>query len=245
MFCCVRRVEGFTVQSVEGSIGKVQDLLFDDLSWIIRYLIVDTHAQLARDRALLLMLSVAHIDWENEIVPVNLTKESVNNSPEVGTPLPVSRQKESQVYNYYGRTPYWGAGFSLGAQAIADMVNAQDSGLLDKLTSDIVDSHLRSTRKITGYRLTGANETIGKIVDYLVESNNWIIRYLVIETSDQKHHLISPQWIHEINWPDEMMAVNLDEDLVRSAPQYEYGNFVTREYEEGLYQHYHQKAYWE
>ena len=35
-------IKGFTIGAIDQQIGKVSDLLFDDLDWRIRYFAVDT-----------------------------------------------------------------------------------------------------------------------------------------------------------------------------------------------------------
>jgi len=35
-------LKGVTIQATDGDIGSVQDLYFDDHSWTVRYLVVDT-----------------------------------------------------------------------------------------------------------------------------------------------------------------------------------------------------------
>jgi hypothetical protein len=246
MYCCVRRVEDFAVRSSEGKIvGKVSDFLFDDLSWIIRYLVIDTSKTLGRQQVVVLTLSIAHIDWENRVIPVNLTTHNVKESPEIPAGTPIPRQIEQKIYQYYGRTPYWGAGTSLGAQAIADIVNNQKGGLVDKLTKNVFDSHLRSIQALSMFKMASSTGEIGRIVDFLTESNIWFIRYLVIERSDRSHVLFSPQWIQEVNWPDEMMVTELNRGLIEKMPSYEYGTPVSRTFEEELFRHFDKTPYWE
>jgi len=38
----VKTLEGYTLDSLDGEIGKVKDFYFDDQYWAIRYLVVDT-----------------------------------------------------------------------------------------------------------------------------------------------------------------------------------------------------------
>jgi sporulation protein YlmC with PRC-barrel domain len=247
MFCCANRVEGYSVQALGERVGKVKDLLYDDLSWIIRYLVVDTSERIPKDQVLLLMLSIAQIDWENERIPVNLTIEDVKKSPAIDAHLPVSRKKELEIYNYYGRSPYWGAGFSLGTQAIADIISAQDETLLEKMKEEQQDSHLRSIQEVTGYHLVSNGKRVGTVMDFFVESSNWIIRYLIIDMIDggsNKQVLFSPQWIHEISWAEQEMRTDISPHLIFSAPAYNPEYIVMRPFEEALYQHFNQPAYW-
>jgi hypothetical protein len=244
MFCCANQVNGFSVLALGKKVGKVKDFLFDDLSWIIRYLLVDTNERISINQVLLLMLSVAEIDWENQIVPVNLTIEDLIKSPQVEAHLPVSRQKELEIYNYFGRMPYWGAGFSLGAQAVADMVTSQNERLLNEPSTEKSDSNLRTLQEVTGYKLTNGDEMIGKVSDFFVESSNWIIRYLIIDMNNQKQTLFSPQWVSDISWRTQEMRTRLTRDQIYSAPIYDSNYMITRQYEEKLYQHFNQQGYW-
>ncbi|HEX6102828.1 MAG TPA: PRC-barrel domain-containing protein, partial [Alphaproteobacteria bacterium] len=38
----VDHLRGYTIRATDGEIGTVDDLLFDDRSWIVRYVVVDT-----------------------------------------------------------------------------------------------------------------------------------------------------------------------------------------------------------
>jgi sporulation protein YlmC with PRC-barrel domain len=247
MFCCANRVKGYSVHAVGKRVGEVKDLLFDDLSWIIRYLVVDTSEWIPKAEVLLLMLSIAHIDWENQRIPVNLTLDDVKKSPDVESNLPVSRLKEQEIYAYFGRSPYWGAGFSLGAQAIADIVSAQQGQFQERPQQDKVDSHLRSIKEVSGYHLISDGETLGTVSDFFVESSNWIIRYLIIDILNgpiDKQILFSPQWVSEISWNNQALNTKLQADRLISAPAYNPSANVTRQYEEKLYEHFQQQAYW-
>ena len=49
MIRSVKDLEGFTIGATDGAIGKVTDFYFDDESWVIRYVVVDTSAWLGRE----------------------------------------------------------------------------------------------------------------------------------------------------------------------------------------------------
>ena len=68
---------------------------FDDKTWAIRYLVVDTGAWLPGRRVLISPIALGQPDWAGQFFPVKLTMEQVRNSPDIDTDKPVSRQQES------------------------------------------------------------------------------------------------------------------------------------------------------
>lgn len=89
---------GQIVDASDGAVGTVSDLLFNDASWSVRWLVVDTGAWLPGRRVLLPPLALGQPDSAARHIPVMLTMKQVKDSPEVGTDMPVSRQIEASVY---------------------------------------------------------------------------------------------------------------------------------------------------
>lgn len=59
MLCSVREVQTAAVDANDdGRIGSIEAMLFDDVSWIIRYLVVDTGSWLPGRRVLISPISV-------------------------------------------------------------------------------------------------------------------------------------------------------------------------------------------
>jgi len=44
------------------------------------------------------------------------------------------------------------------------------------------DPHLRSTKDITGYHIQALDGEIGHVTDFIIDEENWSIRYLVVDT---------------------------------------------------------------
>ena len=107
-------IKGYAIAASDGRIGTVSDFLFDDNSWLVRWLVVDTGHWLSGRKVLLPPFVLGHPDPEKLEFPVRLTMAQVKDSPDISTDRPVSRQMESNVYDFYGWRPYWGAGFYMG-----------------------------------------------------------------------------------------------------------------------------------
>src|SRR5438876_3455863 len=50
--------KGLTIAAVDGDLGSVKDLYFDDLTWTVRYLVVDTGGWLPGRQVLISPMSV-------------------------------------------------------------------------------------------------------------------------------------------------------------------------------------------
>ena len=53
-------------------------------------------------------ISVLQTDWLEQTQPVSITKKQVEDSPNIDTDKPVSRQNEEQTMGYCGYPNYWG-----------------------------------------------------------------------------------------------------------------------------------------
>src|SRR5271163_701252 len=107
-------INGFAIAASDGHIGTVSDFLFDDASWLIRWLVVDTGNWLSGRKVLLPPSVLGHIDVTAEEFAVRLTMQQVKDSPDIDADRPVSRQMETSVYDYYGWNPYWSTGLYMG-----------------------------------------------------------------------------------------------------------------------------------
>src|ERR1039458_700983 len=90
------------IRATDGDLGTVDDFYFDDDTWAIRYLTVETGGWLGGRPVLISPFSIIRTDWEARRVDVALTKKQVENSPNIDTNLPVSRQHEAAYLGYYG-----------------------------------------------------------------------------------------------------------------------------------------------
>ena len=59
-----KNLKGFAIHATDGELGKVDDFYFDDESWAIRYLTVDTGGWLSGRSVLISPIAVIHTDWQ-------------------------------------------------------------------------------------------------------------------------------------------------------------------------------------
>lgn len=103
-----QRVTGYDIQASDGSIGHVQDFIFDDESWAVRYLVIDTRNWWPGGKKVLVSTNwIDQIDWAEQTVFITLTREQIRNSPEYDEAATLDRAYEQRLHNAYGREGYW------------------------------------------------------------------------------------------------------------------------------------------
>jgi hypothetical protein len=242
-------IKGYAIAASDGRIGTVSDFLFDDASWLVRWLVVDTGTWLS-DRKVLLPPSVlGHLDPEGKQFPVKLTMQQVKDSPEIDTDRPVSRQMETNVYDYYGWSPYWGTGFYMGgygympgaAMASPYLGPSRREEEIGDAQRDHDDPHLRSIAAVTGYHIHASDGEIGHLEDSLLEDADWSIRYLVVDTRNWwpgERVLISPRSVREIDWAERLIHLDINRQKVKGGPSYDPAITIDGAFEEKFLTYY-------
>ena len=149
-------IKGYAILASDGKIGTVADFLFDDDSWLVRWLVVDTGNWLSGRKVLLPPFVLGHADPATREFSVKLTMAQVKASPDVDTERSVSRQMESTVYDYYGWRPYWGSGFYMGGYGYAGDAWTGSAPLASRRREEEIasnqrnndDLHLRSIQAV-------------------------------------------------------------------------------------------------
>jgi len=262
----VKELRGYTIQAVDGEIGSVDDFYFDDHAWTVRYLVVKTGGWLSGRKVLLSPAALKQPKDTEKRLPVALSKQQVEDSPDASVETPVSRQYEQDLHQYYGWAPYWS---NLGSPVnvlppILPMVEETQAGAVaPPPASDAPvrepaiqktetpetgrDVHLRSMNEVSGYHIQATNGEIGHVETFIVDDESWAVRYLVVDTSNWlpgKKVLMALQWVEAVDWPSHEVRVNLQRETIENSPEYEAKAPVSRAYEKDLYEYYGRPTYW-
>jgi len=245
----VKSLLGYMMGATDGEIGKVKDFYFDDKTWTVRYLIVETGNWLSGREVLISPQALLTPNWENGTFPVNLTKEQIQNSPAIDTDVPVSRQQEMGLYEHYSWPNYWGGGTGIGAMGTSGMIIPMRDSVGEEIYENAHpvaieshgDHHLRSAETIIGYNIKAKDKAIGDVEDFIIDDISWKLIFLVADTGNWfsgKKVLLAPKWIKEINWDIAGVVINLSEDQVKNSPEYYPHQLVNEVYEKKLYDYY-------
>jgi len=259
MFKSAKEMTGLSIEAVDGAIGRVEQFLFDDRNWAVRYLVIDIGLILVGRRVLLSPASVEAV--LEDVISVRNSKEQVRTSPEIDTARPLSSEREVQLHDYYSWPYYWdypinvnSLGGLLYPEHASPYASFKEKRSLDaikkdeRMESQTRESHLRETKEIRGYHIQALDEQIGHVEDYILDINKWVIRYFVVETRNflpGKKVLIAPQWIKGIDWGEAVVYADVSQEEIRNSPLFDSTKPLTREFEEKLYKYYNRNGYWE
>ena len=214
----IKSLIGHSVGATDGEIGEIEEFYFDDRSWTIRYMIVQTGELFSGHKVLIAMAALQKPDWKKKEFPVNLTIEQIKNSPYIDTDKPVSRQMEMELHGHYGWQPYWGSNLYANGGMwnimneypiySQEIIKGADSD--DKHRND--DPHLRSTHAVNGYHIHALDGDIGHVHDFIIDDTSWQLKYFIIDTHNYfggKKVLMDVKKIKEIQWDNNKIIVNI------------------------------------
>src|SRR5918992_1208436 len=83
MLRSVKDLHYYGLHATDGNMGVVYSVLFEELTWTVRYLVVDTGTWLPGRQVLIAPISLGAADWETQRISVKLTTDQIKNSPSI------------------------------------------------------------------------------------------------------------------------------------------------------------------
>jgi hypothetical protein len=147
----------YKVNARDGDLGSLHDLSFDDTTWQVRHLVIDTCSWLSH-RILMHPLAIRRCQREDRLIELTVTRSQVQHSPAVDAALPLSQRRAEQYYSHFGWPPYWpslGRGFSGAPRPYCLSATLNRPG---DVAGDC-DPHLRREGRPAGLSGTGPSRT--------------------------------------------------------------------------------------
>jgi len=210
----------------DGDIGHVKDFYFDDQNWAVRYVIADTGTWLTGRQVLISPYAFAGLQQAEKVLRVNLTRKQIEDSPEIESHKPVSRQYEEEYHRYYGWPSYWQGGGIWGMSGFP-ILTVPPKTPPGKPASGIdsqhkrADAHLRSAQAVIGYHIKASDGITGHVCDFMMDGQSWAIRQLVVKTGHRftgNEVLIPVSKVERISYDDSTVFVNLTKEAVEQSP---------------------------
>ena len=89
MLRIVKELYGTKLGASDGEIGHVKDFYFDDQNWAVRYVVADTGSWLPGRQVLISPHAFGNLPQAGKLLPVNLTRKQIENSPSIESHKPV------------------------------------------------------------------------------------------------------------------------------------------------------------
>ncbi len=206
----------YEVEAIDGSIGCVSDLYFDDGAWAIRYIAVDCCGILCTDNFLIKPQNVRELKFPEEVLVLGLTKSQTESGVAGGAASPAPASGEEVLP---GKTP-----------------PPESGGDLLRSVKSISSCSVLASDEPIGNVHGLLVETATWMVRYvIVDTGNWLPGKLV---------LLAPQAIQRIDWDQETITAGVTSDAVRNSPAYDIDAEISREYEAFLHDYYDWPPYW-
>lgn len=229
-------------------IGKIGQIVIDDQNWVVRYISITLNFP-SRKKALISPVSV--INFDNSILSLNCTLEQVTDSPQLD--FPISREQEIALHKYYNIPYYWESPVnnnSLGKSVYPGISSifscySPEHALSQKRQSP--HSHLHKADELCSSKIIGVNEEAGKIDELLIDKDDWVIRYLLINSScllSSNTIPVSPQWIKAADWDEAEIYLKFKAKVILSAPEIEVITDLDRDLETRIYAYFDCPPYW-
>ena len=250
MFNSFSHVTAARVHAVDGDVGPVQDVLFDDRDWVVRYLVVDAGTWLAERDVLISPYSIKQPARQDGVIDVALTRRLVRSSPALDIDQPVSRQQEQEFRRHYHYPAYWDGGglWALGPLPYPSIAPLPDTTRATAAVGRPAGMQLRSAEQVCGYEVLGTDQAIGIVDDFVFDDESWQIRYLVVDTQGWwpggRQVLIGRPWVDRIDWAAQQIQLAMTREQVRHSPAYQDVASIHRDYEVRLHENYRRAGYW-
>ena len=100
-------ITGYALEARDGAVGHIDDVILDEPSWVIRYLVIDTGNWLPGKKVLVAPQWIEQVSWERSAVRVDLARETIRQAPEYDVHSPIGRDYEISLFKHYSREGYW------------------------------------------------------------------------------------------------------------------------------------------
>lgn len=275
MITTALRLTGFDAVATDGPAGRIDDLFFDDRSWTTRYAAILLNEIGLERRVLVSPRQIEKIDVEERSVLFLMDRRRLSESLPARTDPPVSEQggeyTGEETFRPPPHDPVDRPGMS--NQPVKELEGLGKSSIeaprrdTDKAPEDVIeqrvrgtagedapeppgggDENLRSMSEITNYRLQTPDGQTCHLVDFIIDTDTWDIRYIVADTLDWlqgKQIVISIEWIERIDWEEAVVFVEPDSELIAGSPEFDPAAELDREFEATLHEYYGRTKYWE
>lgn len=194
-------------------VGRIDDLLVEDVGWDIRYLVVTTDAPLAR-RVLISPAAIQSFDFDSRSMGTQLTAQQIVESPPVDSDQPISREYEQALVDYYGWPIYWFGRAFVKPQTLDTIAADEATESVDETTS----ANLRSANEICGYQIESNQGPAGRVEDLVVHVDSWRIDHAKAHPNSwlpMESSMFSTRWISRIDWGNRTVHVDLRKPLLQ------------------------------
>jgi sporulation protein YlmC with PRC-barrel domain len=239
-----KSLEGYSLNASDGEIGHLKTIHFNDEDWSVKYLVVDIGSFWNEKKVLVLPNASYQFSWIEQNISVKLTRNQIKEALPYSSDLPVSDQHELinklNFKSLYLIEPWSGSFLPLW---FPDLKAGQ---ALQNIVQEIGDKDLRCAKTITGYQVVLKDKEFGKVEDFILDCNEWIIRDIVIDANHILHSnkkIIPVSKIKVFDTDNQKIELELSSHELLDYTDYNEHQAVNREYVIKFYDYYGRLKY--
>jgi len=218
MLRSMKELFGYSVAATDGTIGKVEDFLFDEHTHDIRYLVVNTGGWLDRHPVLVAKVAFGRPHWPARDFPVKISREQVRLSPDLVPDAPPTRQQEADLHSHYEWLPYW-------------LIHGHGTP-----TAHVpeIPARLCRARELMGFRVYGSDDAAGHLVDFILDEDDWAVRHLIAENEGwwpPRAQMVDMESFFKVDAVVEQVVLGLTAKQIGECPPYDPSAIGGREHE--------------
>jgi uncharacterized protein YrrD len=242
----LKEIIGYTIETTDGTKGKVKDFLFDEDNWIIRYIEADFGGFFKDKRILIPFIELVSPPLlDSKHISLNITKEEIDACPTPEDKPTISREYEQELMKHYGYAGYWSSAYihpsHPGLYYPARPVNVPPK----EVSEEQLDTRLRSFKEVKGYHIQAIDGKLGHVEDMIADDADWQLIYLIVDTSNwrpwSKKVILLINWLEKISYKSREVFINVHTDVIKNAPEYDDTKPFELSFEEVLLDYYERR----
>lgn len=246
-------LRGTPIGAADGDGGTLEDALFEDETWAVRYLVMDVDPGMGTRRIAVSPMALEPSSPETPELRIRLTRAELERTPELKADEPVTRAWEHTYFRAFAWPPYWSGGAALwgaantpGMPAMVPMPDpTPDIGVGADGTEAAAEEQAAHLHFASGYRgyhvLDTDGQEAGQVDDFILDDQVWRVAYVAVSTGGWlggKKVLVPVEDFHAGSWAESRVNTCLTREALRGAPAWEPLESIPADYEASLRAHY-------
>jgi len=236
MLASLTELRDYRIESTDGDVGRIDDLMFFRGEWIVRYVVAATEDP--DTKPLLDVADIRRLDRGKHLLLVNLSRDDVANARTVDVEQPPD-EYEDEGRELYGWPPYW---MEEGREVPPMNI---EPGVVEPVKNpdaeEFESPEPQRASDLPGlYSIETDTGEAGTLKDFVIDDETWAIPYLVVETSLQaaRRVLIATDYVQRVDWLGKSIHVSLTIDDIAGSPAFVSEEPITPQFERSLHEYY-------
>ena len=207
------KLKNWSLIGPEGRIGAIKDVLCDDNSWTVRYLVVAVGGGLIKRKLLVAPEFITDIGMDNDQdLKTDQRIEDLSSCPRLEWMQPISMQYREALAGHFGSLAYTLGAALLSQRKMKELAGEQATAFVDESKP----TSLRSLKEILSYKIINRSGDSSQLHDVFVNDESWSAQYATTNIFHDDRRLqetISMSRIKAVDWGNKVLRLD-----TRTAP---------------------------